>query len=195
MLVPVKQFAAAKERLSSELTSDARAELARRLADGVVAAAASLPVVICCDDEDVRAWAVAAGADVSWSPDHDLNGAVALASEEAAARGCRLVAVVHADLPFPGDLPVVAARASRAAAVIVPDRHLDGTNVLVVPTDAGFRFGYGPGSFERHVAEAPRLDLDVDVVTHEALGWDVDHPEDLRPPDHLGIPSWDRADV
>jgi 2-phospho-L-lactate guanylyltransferase len=64
-----------------------------------------------------------------------------------------------------------------------------------VPADVGWRFGYGPGSFERHVAEARRLDLDVDVVTHEALAWDVDHPQDLHPPAHLGTPSWERADV
>ena len=41
--------------------------------------------------------------------------------------------------------------------VLVPDRHVDGTNVLVVPTAPGFRFAYGPGSFAAHQAEADRL--------------------------------------
>ncbi len=37
---------------------------------------------------------------------------------------------------------------------LVPDRRDDGTNVVCVPTRAGFRFPYGPGSFARHRAEA-----------------------------------------
>ena len=42
------------------------------------------------------------------------------------------------------------------ASTLVPDRRLDGTNVLAVPTEAGFRFAYGAGSFGRHRAEAQR---------------------------------------
>ena len=38
--------------------------------------------------------------------------------------------------------------------LIVPDRWNDGTNVIAVPADSGFRFAYGPGSFGRHAAEA-----------------------------------------
>ena len=36
----------------------------------------------------------------------------------------------------------------------MPDRYGNGTNVLALPTDAGFQFSYGPGSFARHRAEA-----------------------------------------
>ncbi len=195
VLVPVKQFTAAKERLAQHLSPAERAELARRLADGVVAAAAPHPVYVCCDDDEVREWALLRGHRVSWTPGHDLNGAVEFATEEAAAAGFDLVAVVHADLPFPAELPEIASRATRSTVVIVPDRHRDGTNVLVIPTDAHWRFGYGPGSLERHLEEARRLELEIEIVTHEALGWDVDHPEDLDPPAHLGTPMWDRADA
>jgi 2-phospho-L-lactate guanylyltransferase len=61
----------------------------------------------------------------------------------------------------------------------VPDRFRDGTNVIAVPAGGGFRFSYGPGSFERHRAEAARRDLPVVVVEDERLAADVDLPSDL----------------
>jgi 2-phospho-L-lactate guanylyltransferase len=63
---------------------------------------------------------------------------------------------------------------------LAPDRSLDGTNVAGVPTRAGFRFSYGPGSFARHRAEAERCGLAVHLVYDARLACDVDTPEDLR---------------
>ena len=51
--------------------------------------------------------------------------------------------------------------------------------MVVVPTDAGFRFSYGPGSFDRHLDEARRLGLAVEVVDDPLLAFDVDLPDDL----------------
>jgi len=68
VLIPVKRFTAAKERLSSLLDVDQRADLARWLAARVVAAARSLPTFVACDDNDVAAWADGVGADVTLSP-------------------------------------------------------------------------------------------------------------------------------
>ena len=48
------------------------------------------------------------------------------------------------------------------------------------PADSGFRFSYGPGSFERHVAEARRLGLPIRVVDDPTLAIDIDEPADLR---------------
>ena len=62
---------------------------------------------------------------------------------------------------------------------VVPDRHDDGSNVLVVPTGVGFRFAYGPGSFARHLLEAERLNLATARRSRPGLGWDVDRPDDL----------------
>ena len=73
----------------------------------------------------------------------------------------------------------ITAVAAFAGITIVPDRRNDGTNVLCLPTDAGFRFAYGPGSFARHHAEARRIGLAVRVAPDRLLGADVDLPSDL----------------
>jgi 2-phospho-L-lactate/phosphoenolpyruvate guanylyltransferase len=90
--------------------------------------------------------------------------------------GALMIVVAAGDLPLATDL----AWAARFQGVtLVPDRRRDGTNVITVPADSGFRFAYGPGSFARHLEEAHRLDLDVRVVHSSPLSWDVDLPEDL----------------
>lgn len=179
VLVPVKAFSLAKVRLADVLDAAGRAALARTMAGQVVAAAAPLPVTVACDDEEVAIWAEGVGAAVAWTPGLGLNGAVTAGVEALAATGFDRVVVSHADLPRARDLPAVA---GTEGVVAVPDRHEDGTNVLTVPTDAGFRFAYGPGSFARHQAEAARLCLPLTVLRPSDLTWDVDVPDDLEHP-------------
>lgn len=179
VLIPVKDFAQAKVRLAPELEPDERAALARRMASTVVAAAATLPVVVVCDAPEVRAWAEGVGARVIWTPGLGLNGAVQSAVEQLGADGYARVIVAHSDLPLARDLGWLAVT---SGITIVPDRRLDGSNVLVVPTDIGFRFAYGPGSFDAHRAEATRLGQDLRIVRDDRLGWDVDLPADLALP-------------
>jgi 2-phospho-L-lactate guanylyltransferase len=181
VVVPVKDFTRAKVRLAEHLDPAARATLARDMADIVLAAAAPLPVSVVCDDMHVRAWAEAVGAEVIWTPGLGLNGAVQAGVAELADRGVETVVVAHSDLPLATSLAWVAAT---EGVTVVPDRRLDGTNVLAVPAAAGFRFSYGGGSFERHRAEGLRLGLPVRIVRDPRLGWDVDHPADLLLPAH-----------
>lgn len=176
MLVPVKAFSHAKARLAGHLSDTERAALARRMAERVLAAARPLPAAVVCDDPEVRDWAVGVGAEVIWRPDHGLNGAVGSGVATLGQRGFDQVVVAHADLPLATELAWVA---DFDGVTIIPDRHDDGTNVIAVPSGAGFGFAYGPGSFGRHAGEAQRLGLALRVVRDPLLGWDVDRPDDL----------------
>lgn len=179
MVVPVKAFTSAKVRLAGALDPFERADLARRMAEVVVAAADPLPVIVVCDDDEVQAWAQDAGARVVWCPGRGLNGAVADGVAALRADGVSMAVVAHADLPLATRLDWLA---GFPGVTLVPDRRLDGTNVLAVPTDGGFRFSYGAGSFARHRAEARALGLPARIVCDERLAWDVDLPTDLAWP-------------
>ncbi|MEP6658747.1 MAG: 2-phospho-L-lactate guanylyltransferase [Acidimicrobiales bacterium] len=176
VLVPVKAFADAKQRLGEVLPAADRERLARAMAARVVASAAPLGVWVVTDDDDVAVWAVEQGATPLRQERAGLNPAVTDAVAVLASAGVDRVIVAHGDLPFATDL---AALAAGEGVTVVPDRHDDGSNVLVVPTNVGFRFAYGPGSFARHLMEAERLNLPTRVVRDPGLGWDVDRPDDL----------------
>lgn len=185
VVVPVKAFGEAKVRLAGTLEPATRAELARTMAARVLRAARPLPALVVCDDEEVRAWAERQGAEALWTAELGLNGAVEAGVAHLARRGVERAVVVHADLPLVSDLGWLA---SFGGVTLVPDRHQDGTNAACVPTGAGFRFAYGPGSFGAHRAEAARLGLAARLVVDERLGWDVDVPADLAVPAHLQLP-------
>jgi 2-phospho-L-lactate guanylyltransferase len=174
--VPVKAFAEAKGRLARALPRQERADLARSLAAGVVAASGGMTVAVVCDDRAVAGWARDLGALVIWEPGRGLNGAVHEGVSRLGAAGADRVVVAHSDLPLVTDLGWVAAF---PGITLVPDRRGEGTNVIGVPAGAGFRFSYGPGSFARHRAEAARVGLPVRTVHNSPLGWDVDEPGDL----------------
>jgi 2-phospho-L-lactate/phosphoenolpyruvate guanylyltransferase len=181
VLVPVKGFAGAKARLAPVLGADERRALARRLAEVVLAAAAPLPVLVVCDDDEVASWAAARGVRALVVEPRGLDAAVTEGVAALAAEGVERVVVAHADLPRAAGLAELAG-APGDPVTLVPDRADDGTNVAVVPAAAGFRFAYGPGSFDRHVAEARRLGLGPRVVRRAELAWDVDEPGDLPGP-------------
>jgi 2-phospho-L-lactate guanylyltransferase len=188
VLVPVKAFADAKVRLAPALDPTRRATLARTMATGVVRAAGDLAVWVVCDDDDVAEWAAGVGAAVLWMPRRGLNLAVTEGVAALAAAGVTRVVVCHADLPAATRLDhLVPPEPAAPTMVVVPDRRRDGTNVVSLPTTCGFRFAYGAGSFERHLIEARRLGLDIEVVDDPGLSWDVDVPEDLLP-----LPTDDR---
>jgi 2-phospho-L-lactate/phosphoenolpyruvate guanylyltransferase len=185
VVIPVKAFGQAKNRLATALDPSERADLARSMATRVVRAAEPLPVTVVCDDEEVASWARSVGAEVGWTPGLDLSEAVSGTVRRLAREGVERVVVAHGDLPFASDLDLLAWVAPYVV-ILVPDRHGRGTNVVSAPTAADFGFSYGAGSLERHRAEVERLGLVLRIVHSERLGWDVDEPADLEAPGHLG---------
>lgn len=177
-MIPVKAFDQAKRRLHLAMSGPDRAHLALAMADRVMDAAHPLPVAVVCDDTEVARWARTRGALVVWEPGRGLNGAVEAGVDHLRAGGVTQVTVAHADLPRATDLPRVG---DAPGITLVPDRYGNGTNVIAIPTDAGFQFSYGPGSFARHRIEAARLGIPVRVLDRPDLAWDIDEPADVVP--------------
>jgi 2-phospho-L-lactate guanylyltransferase len=176
VLVPVKAFDQAKQRLSSVLDDVERRSLVMRMAANVLAAAAPLPTCVACDDVDVAEFARAHGASIAWTPGLGLNGAVEAGVSKLAASGAMFVTVVHADLPVARDIGSLPAF---DGVTLAPNRRRDGTNLLRVPAAEQFTMQFGHGSFERHMQECRRRGLAVHILERDDLAYDVDVPEDL----------------
>ncbi len=177
MLVPVKAFTQAKQRLATVLDPDTRARLARWLATGVIESVGTTPVFVVCDDPDVRSWAEDLGATALWTARLGLNGAVDDGVGAITAAGFDHVVVSHADLPLPVG---IVDQARSGTSTFVPDRQHQGTNVMAFPTNAPIAARYGPGSFRRHHAASSTAATEV-RFDHQ-LSIDLDTPADLHQP-------------
>jgi 2-phospho-L-lactate guanylyltransferase len=181
-VLPVKSFGRAKQRLGDAFP-DRRTLAATMLAD-VLAALARVPgiaeVLVVTTDPDAAAAARAAGADVVHDPEEaGQSPAAARGVTAALARGAERVLLVPGDCPAldPGEVTALLELATPV--VIVPDRHGQGTNALLLTPPYVIAPAFGPGSFARHAARAAAARLTVKVGAVPSLELDVDTPDDL----------------
>ncbi len=90
--------------------------------------------------------------------------------------------VIPADLPLitPEDLRLILARVGEPpVVVVVPDRHRQGTNALLVCPAGLIEYDFGPDSFERHCERARQAGARLEVCELPSLALDMDLPEDL----------------
>lgn len=183
VVIPVKAFHQAKERLSELLTPPERLALAKYCADRVIAAAQKFEIFVVCDDEDVAQWARDHKAKVVWQPEVGLNAAVQAGVKFVAKRNKQIAIVSHSDLPLATDFDHLFGEQSieelSSSITLVPDRHEDGTNVMILPTNYDFEFCYGKNSFLAHQQMAKKSGLSVRVIRDQSLAVDIDTADDL----------------
>lgn len=196
-LVPIKRRALCKSRLAPVLGEPERGRLVRLMLHRVLSALAAADCVdqiaVVSDERDT------VPADVVVLPDagDGLNAALQCAQQWLLARGAREILVLPADLPFLGaeDVEVLVRTGRDGGLALAPDAADTGTNGLFwsvelarcgVATVAAagaasgpLRFEFGPGSRQRHQAQASRLGLSAQLVRRPGLGFDVDNAQDL----------------
>lgn len=189
IILPVRGEAAGKSRLAAVLDPIERMRLNRKLLrrtlDAIEHWQGSLAhCIVVSPCARTAASALARGAVVLSEPlpRRGLNRAAALGVKLAARRGALRVLIL------PGDLALLRvaslngmARAAGAGAraAIAPDRAGSGTNALLIPAGARFRFAFGADSFARHVAALRARGYAVTVRTDQGLCFDLDTPQDL----------------
>jgi 2-phospho-L-lactate guanylyltransferase len=180
-VVPVKQFAGAKQRLAPVLpTVEARAalyaEMLGRVLDALSAARGIDGILVVSGEpgfsrRDVRV--VADGACAGQSA--------------AVAQGARILLAEgrSAMLTVPGDLPLATAAeieqviGGHERFTIVPSRDGRGTNALSVSPPDLIRFQFGDASFVPHCAAARALGIEPRILRLPGLGLDIDTRDDL----------------
>jgi 2-phospho-L-lactate guanylyltransferase len=190
LVIPVKPAVGAKQRLASELPSEARQLVSRALAARMIRCAAEgwdpSQVVVVSDDADTVQLCTRIGLATLLDDGGGQSHAVRVGQRWCLERGARTLATVAADLPLVDSDDL---RRLKQAAValppkslrVIPDRAGSGSNgILVNPADAD-PFAFGPDSLRLHRAAAEWLGLGFGVLELPHLAWDVDRPEDLVP--------------
>ena len=184
-ILPVKSFAAAKQRLAASLGAGSRQALARAMFTDVLGSLRRVPgldgIVVVTSDRTAEA---AASADrLVVLPDTAGAGqseAALIGIAHALAQGYDRVLLIPGDTPLvrPEDLAGLIAHRDEGV-VIVPDRHGTGTNALVLSPPDAIEPSFGPDSLARHVAASEAAAVPHRVEAVATLALDVDTPADL----------------
>src|SRR5690348_15306217 len=179
-LTAVKSYGSAKSRLAGALPPERRLSLVESMLGHVLDTLRSTPEV---DQVAVVGPEHVPGEIIEFADEGGgLNSALTQAAQQAAARGARQLVIVHADLPRvrPEEISALIEGAKASGMAIAPDHRGTGTNALCLPLPLPVALSFGPGSFERHVAEAAARGLTPAIVRLPGLAFDLDELEDLQ---------------
>jgi 2-phospho-L-lactate guanylyltransferase len=185
-VLTVKRFDAAKQRLAAGMEPERRRALAAAMAADVLeaigAARAVARTIVVSGDPGAQRIAAEFGAEVVPDPADSGHVEAALAGiERAVAAGAGTVVLLPGDCPLldPRELDRLLTGVPEPYVAIVPDRHGEGTNSLVLRPPGAITPAFGEGSRARHVAAAREAGIPFAVEQLPSLALDLDTPADV----------------
>jgi len=186
VVVLIKDFDSAKQRLSPAMGARSRRALARtnaRLA--VRAAAAGDRVLVVTGAEEVADLARSWGAEVLLEPrEEGQNVAARRGIDRAIAGGADAVLLLSSDLPLVNEQAVremllSASRRPAPVAVAAPAIGRGGTNALYLCPPGAIGLHFGDESLAQFRADAEQRGVAFLLFESDALALDLDEPADL----------------
>lgn len=187
VVVLVKDFDSAKERLRPAMGAKSRRALSRRNARlAVDAAAAGDRVLVVAGSDEVADLARSWGADVLLEPrEEGQNVAARRGINHAIEKGARAVLLLSSDLPLVTRQAVegvvrAASRLTAPVVVAVPAIGRGGTNALYMHPPDAVGLHFGEDSLAKFQADAQARGVEFVVHRSDAIALDVDEPSDLE---------------
>jgi 2-phospho-L-lactate guanylyltransferase len=186
-ILPVKRFGAAKQRLADVLGAGSRQALAQAMFLDVLVSLRRMGeidgVVVITRDPVAEAAASSHRVPVLSDAGTGQSPAAEVGLRHAVALGAARALLVPGDVPLLDprevDAWLAACRRDPLDLRVVPDRHGEGTNALLIDPPGAFEPAFGEGSLERHLERARATGLAFQVDPVPSLLGDVDTPEDL----------------
>lgn len=186
IVVPVKDFQAAKQRLSSVLSNNDREDLARWLCQRTLMFFrehfSSHHLLVVTASDDVARMAVLHGAEVLRERDSGgLSAAVQIASDWVRDKGFTSMLVMPADIACldKAEVQTLLAHPREETSVILCPARDGGTNALLCTPPDAIPFHFGKNSSEAHDAAAKRAGVPCHWLPLQHLGLDLDTSDDL----------------
>lgn len=188
IIVPVKDFGRAKQRLAEALPPEARRGLVEAMFRDVMGAVCGADLigqtVVVTGEPTIGSLARQLGARVL--PEPEGSGVNEILDRAVADLGLpehEAVLILAADLPLvtPEEVAALLAAVPGDAGVVV-GRNLEGegTNALLRRPPLAIPAAFGPGSFGRYLAAAMARNLPVRVLDLPGVALDIDTPQDLE---------------
>jgi 2-phospho-L-lactate guanylyltransferase len=185
ILVPVKNLADAKQRLSPVLNPEERFALARAMCEDVLQALADWQdrpaVAVVTNDPFARDLAAHFNFEAIADDNSGETSAIEMATAVCREHGASSTLVVPADIPLIDgvELQKIVDSAPVRGTVLVPDAAGRGTNAAWRSPSDLFPLRFGNDSFLPHKAAAKATGLPCVVLELASIARDVDRPEDL----------------
>jgi 2-phospho-L-lactate guanylyltransferase len=197
LAIPVKDSAAAKQRLAPVLPADLRQALALAMLEDVLAAVAGVAglagrILVTTDPEAERLAARYSCECMAEGADAGHTGAVAAAAARLAREKRDTM------LTLPGDIPLVrpveitqliAAHRAAPSFTIAPSQDERGSNAILISPPNAVPLRFGEDSFFPHLAAAEERSITPSVVRLPGIALDIDNPADLAHFARLGSPT------
>jgi 2-phospho-L-lactate guanylyltransferase len=187
VVVLVKDFSEAKQRLRPALGPEQRRDLAQRNASlGLGAARAGDRVLAVCGSEAAAEAARQAGAEALLEArPSGQNPAARLGIAHAAARGAGAVLLLSSDLPLVtrrvvAGMLAAARRLGRPAVLAAPATGRGGTNALYLCPPDAIELHFGDDSLAKFSRDAAARGVRFELYESPRLALDLDEPADLE---------------
>jgi 2-phospho-L-lactate guanylyltransferase len=186
-IIPIKPLRRGKSRLSGVLTEQEREDLNQHLLIRSINCLKQVveidQIVVVSHDPAALSFSREYGVrTIQENRNTNINNALRKATHAAIAFSASSVLVIPADLPFmiPEDLTGLISKSMSFPEIIIsPDRKMYGTNALFITPPGILDYDFGQWSFKKHIEQAERKKIRVEIYNNERLGFDLDLPEDL----------------
>jgi 2-phospho-L-lactate guanylyltransferase len=187
-IVPIKPLRRGKSRLSAVLSESEREKLNQSLLIKTISCLKEIKeidqiLVVSYDPNALNISRDFGARTIQESHNTNINKALRKGSIAAHTFNVSSVLIIPADLPYinADAIRQLLGKAGKPPEIVItPDRRMNGTNALYINPVGILDYDYGMWSFRKHVEQAERKKIRVEIYNNDTLSFDLDIPEDLE---------------
>lgn len=187
-LVPIKPLKDGKSRLSEVLADNEREALNKTLLIHTIETLITINRInqIAVVSHDAKVLRVAREYQVKTIQEDrrtNLNNALRKATNAICAYDVSQILIIPADLPLmtANDIGELLDKTHGAPEIIIsPDSRLNGTNAILINPVGILDYEFGDYSFNKHIEQAQRKNIKIEIYNNDRIALDLDLPEDLK---------------
>ena len=186
-IVPIKPLRRGKSRLASVLSDEDREQLNQTLLIKTIQCLKEIDQIDQILIVSYDPFALTISRDygvrtIQESRHTNINKALRKGTMAANAFNVSSVLILPADLPMivADDIRNLLGKSGNPPEIVItPDRRMNGTNALFINPVGILDYDFGLWSFRKHIEQAERKNISVEIYNNDRLSFDLDMPEDL----------------
>jgi len=187
-IIPIKPLRRGKSRLAGSMTAEEREFLNQKLLIRTIQCLQNISqidqiAVISHDPSALHVSRQMGVRTIQETRNTEINNALRKATQAIMASNASKVLIIPADLPLilPEDVSNFLSKSKLEEEIIIsPDNKMCGTNALFINPIGVLDYEFGLWSFRKHIEQAQRKKIHVEIYNNERIAFDLDLPEDLE---------------